>query len=264
MLRVPLVVEPDEEEPACAAVLIDASVNGVTRRFVLDTGAPMSQLRRDELTAGFNVIGSDQSSGVFGHQLVDLVVVSELTIGESSHRDLAVRRARDPEFSGEDLLGLDVLAIHATRINIEEGWLELGSAASFPTTSSLERGARGHCLVAVTGEGFSARACIDTGAGISLVDPEFFAAHPALFTSHGSSTGSDTSGTQVQTSTYVMSSVAIGSVDFAPNVVAVADLSMSSDRLDMVLGYPTLRQAEWTLDLPRNRISIARPEKPGG
>jgi predicted aspartyl protease len=254
--RLTLVVEPDKDEAACAEILIDALVNGTTRRFILDTGAPTSQVSHDDVTTDLNVVGSYLTSGLFGGQALDLVLLPELEIGDLRFQDLAVRRSRQRGFAGDNLLGLDVLGRHACRINIEERWLELGPTGCFPTTGRFERGDRGHCIVRVTGQGFNGRACIDTGAGITLVDTEFFAAHQALFTFRGLSTGSDTNGTQAEVPTYVMWSVTIGSVDFAPSVVAVVDLSKTADGLEMVLGYPTLRQAEWTLDLPKCGIAI--------
>lgn len=47
MQDIPLIIAPDPDEPEAAEVLIDGTVDGRPRRFLLDTGAARSQFLTD-------------------------------------------------------------------------------------------------------------------------------------------------------------------------------------------------------------------------
>jgi hypothetical protein len=49
----------------------------------------------------------------------------------------------------------------------------------------------------------------------------------------------------------------IADVLFAGHVVAVADLAAVPEPISMCLGYPTLRQAIWSMDLPSGRWAVS-------
>jgi hypothetical protein len=55
-----------------------------------------------------------------------------------------------------------------------------------------------------------------------------------------------------------MEAYRIADVLFAGHLVAVADLGAVPEPIEMVLGYPTLRQALWSMDLPSGRWSVSR------
>jgi len=48
--QVPLIVEPDADDPGCATVLVDATIAGRPYRLVLDTGVARSQLEANQYT----------------------------------------------------------------------------------------------------------------------------------------------------------------------------------------------------------------------
>ena len=99
------------------------------------------------------------------------------------------------------------------------------------------------------------RALWDTGADITVVDRRLVTSHPELFTAPGRADGTDSSGTTVPTDVCRMEAYRIADVPFAGHVVAVADLP---EPMEMVLGYPTLCQAIWSMDLPSGTWSVSR------
>ncbi len=127
---------------------------------------------------------------------------------------------------------------------------------------ALQVGDRGHAYVEVRWPGVTARACWDSGAGITVVDQAFLRAHPGLFAAAGTSTGTDSTGAQAQTPTFLMTGAHIGGARFAPHRVAAVDLSQvgrsPAESMDLILGYPTLRQADWLLDFPARRWCLTR------
>ena len=102
-----------------------------------------------------------------------------------------------------------------------------------------------------------ARAMWDTGADVTVVDRELVASHPELFTAPGSASGTDSSGTTMVTDVCRLATYAIADVPFAGHLVAVADLGAVPEPVTMALGYPTLCQAIWSMDLPAGRWSVS-------
>jgi hypothetical protein len=98
----------------------------------------------------------------------------------------------------------------------------------------------------------------DTGADITVVDRELVTSHPGLFTAPGSASGTDSSGTTAVTDVCRMEAYRIADVLFVSHLVAVADLGAVPEPITMVLGYPTLRQAIWSMDLPSGRWAVRR------
>jgi len=106
------------------------------------------------------------------------------------------------------------------------------------------------------------RALWDTGADVTVVDRDLVSSHAELFAARGSADGTDSSGTTALTDLCRMEGYRITDVLFASHLVAVADLP---EPMEMVLGYPTLRQAVWSMDLPSGRWAVRRPRgRPGG
>jgi len=94
----------------------------------------------------------------------------------------------------------------------------------------------------------------DTGADVTVVDRELMTSHPELFTAEGSASGTDASGTTAVTDVGRMTAYRIADVPFASHLVAIADLP---EPMEMVLGYPTLCQAIWSMDLPAGRWAVS-------
>ena len=129
---VPLIIEPDPDDPGCATVMVDATVAGRPYRLVLDTGAARSQLEADDYTSGLTPSGEDSSSGAFGGRVTDTVVtITELAAGPLRVATLDVTRG-ERGLSGR--LGMDVLGKHRCHFRLDAGVLGLAA----PPGSSVE------------------------------------------------------------------------------------------------------------------------------
>jgi Aspartyl protease len=253
MTQVPIIVVADPDTPGCADVKVDIEVDGRRYRCELDTGAARTTLASDEYLASLPACGSDRSARAFSARTDDLVTILGLAVGPLSVGPVEV--ARVP--AGPDqrcLLGMDVLGRYCCRFRFDAGILELTDSPDPAATLPLQVSDRGHLYVTPRWAGISASACWDSGAGITLVDQSFHRAHPHLFAEAGTTVGRDGSGASFETPVYLMSGPMIGGVQFGPSLAAVIDMSAMNHGLqypmDMIVGYPTYRQAEWLFDVP--------------
>ena len=254
MVPLALRVEPDEEFDECALVCVDGTVSGTPHRFVLDSGSPSTQIADPDALISASVVGEDTAEGLFGRVPVERVLLSDLTVPGLTAGPRTVARLRTGGATSRSLLGLDVLGQHALLLDGPAATLHTAEAGELATTRPLERGPRGHCYlpVALPG-GRVVRALWDTGADITVVDRELVTTHPELFTAGGSASGTDSSGTTAVTDVGRIETYRIADVPFAGHLVAIADLP---EPMEMVLGYPTLCQAVWSMDLPSERWAV--------
>lgn len=255
-----LIIEPDPDEPGCAAVRIDGTIAGCRHRFMLDTGAARTQ-----------VIGvfegarpaQETSSGVFAAEFrPQLAEVHELRVGPIEIPRLEVACVA-PSESAVGLLGMDVLGRYCCEFSFAGARMLARPSPCPKAERPLLRSGRGHALIHVRWGEIGAVGCWDTGAGITVVGRHFVQGHPELFHDPSASTGTDVTNTSVTTPTLSMLGPDIGDHRFAPHRVAVVDLAIlnaHTDRpVDMILGYPTLRQADWIMDFPRDRWTLRPP-----
>jgi hypothetical protein len=256
VLPVALQVEPDEEFHECALLCVDGTVSGTPHRFVLDSGSPSTQIADPDALIPASVVGDDTAEGLFGRAPVERVVLADLTVPGLTAGRRTVARLRTGGAGARSLLGLDVLGEHALLLDGPAATLHTTVAGGLAAERPLERGRRGHPYlpVALPG-GRVVRALWDTGADISVVDRELVRSHPELFTAPGSAIGTDSSGTTAVTEVCRMEAYRIADVLFAGHAVAVADLP---EPFELVLGYPTLRQAIWSMDLPSRLWAVSR------
>jgi len=258
MGQVPLIIEPDPDDPGFAAVLIDATIAGRPYRLVLDTGAARTTLDPDDYTCGLTPVAQDTSSAVFGGRVTEpLVTVTDLTAGPLHVASLDVARS-DREVGSR--LGMDVLGRYCCHFRLDAGYLDLGAPPGIRARNDLETDRRGHVLVDVHWPGASGRACWDSGAGTTLVNYEFWMAHPDLFEQIGVSVGTDGHGVRAETPLLLMAGPVIGRRAFGRHKAVAVDLSEVNRTLahpmDLILGYPTIRQADWLFDFPAQRWAV--------
>jgi hypothetical protein len=125
MQDIPLVIAPDPDEPEAAEVLIDGTVDGRQRRFLLDTGAARSRLVADPHTADLAIVSTEASHGAVAGTTDELVRISELAVGPLRAQELEVIRVPAEQPGARDLLGMDVLARACCRVDLAQQRLRI-------------------------------------------------------------------------------------------------------------------------------------------
>jgi hypothetical protein len=250
----PLHIEPEPDDPELASLFVDGSIDGRPYRLLLDTGAAQSWVAADEYTSTLEVVGEKQSKGVFSATLTDeLVVLGRLSIGPIEKTNLTVVR-----FTGTgrpSLVGMDALGGTTLVVDFDRSEVRFAPGGSLPTSWPLRRSPRGHPYLDVQLPGVVGLACWDTGAAVTQVNTAFVAENSSLFTPIGASVGTDSTGASHETPMYRMAAATAGGITLAAHTVATVPLPQDPMPMDLVLGYPALRQFNWTMDLPRSRWS---------
>jgi hypothetical protein len=261
MRQVPLVITPEPDDPGCATVMVDGTVAGRPYRFILDTGAARTQLVADAYTAALSAVTGDSSFSAFGgHSADPVVTISDLAAGPLHAATLAVTRVERVGPGVRNLLGMDVLRQYCCHFRLDAGVLELDAPPGCLPDQDFLITSRGHIYVDVQWPGVTGQACWDTGSGATIVNRDFWQEHPELFEEIGTSVGTDGSGAQAETPVLMMAAPVIGQRAFTAHQAVAVDLSGVNSTLeypmDLILGYPTLRQADWLFDFPAKRWAL--------
>lgn len=251
----PLILDPDADDPDFAAILVDVTIAGRPYRLLLDTGAARTQLGSDEYTSALRPVGQDASAAAFGGSVTEPVVtVTDLALGSLRLATLDVTRSGREQ---AQVLGMDVLGRYRCHFRMEAGVLDLDAPPGSGAGHQLMLDPRGHVYLDVHWPGVTARACWDTGAGATVVDRAFWLSHPELFEQVGVSTGTDANGDQAETPLLLMAGPVIGQHAFGRNKAVAADLAQVNatldEPMDLILGYPLICQADWLFDFPAGR-----------
>lgn len=98
----------------------------------------------------------------------------------------------------------------------------------------------------------TADAVFDTGASITLIDKSFADTHTELITEAGVTTGTDASGTRLETPLVELAASSILGHTFAPTPAVIVDLSPANATItrpmNLILGWPLLSQVDWIID----------------
>lgn len=258
-----LVIQPDEEEPEAAEVLVDGSVGGRRYRFLLDTGAAKSAILSDDYTTTFAAIGQHTSSGVFAGGSEDVVIAPTIEVGPIVQRDFPVTRLAQNIPQRRNLIGMDLLKDYRCHFLFDEHRVEIdGDDLPGVTFYDLALDSRFHPYVPVRFGAVTASAVWDTGAGITVVDMGLVARHPAFFQPAGQSQGMDATGATVATPMFTMLGAKVGDLELPPLRVAGVDLSgvnaTIETPMDLILGYNMLCRANWLMDFPRRRWAMTK------
>lgn len=263
MDEISLIVEPDAEEPGTASLFVDGSLNGRPYRFLLDTGAARTCVSFDDYTTTFASVEKNHSSGVFARNSDDLITVPSLVVGPIYRSDFTLVRTGVAGTGTRSLIGMDLLKDFCCHFCFDVNRLLLDPDDALDDLyQALTLDQKYHPYVSVQLGDVAASAVWDTGASLTVVDTGFIQHHPQMFQAAGYSTGTDSSGAQMETPMLMMAGCRIGGYDFPPQRVAGVDLSAVNAAIeipmDMILGYNTLCQANWVFDFPRRRWMISK------
>lgn len=247
-MQLTLSIEVDPRNPGEALPYVDVIVGGRPIRALLDTGSARTTVTPP---AGCVIeTRPAEGTGVFGGQAVDRRVW-RTTVELGDRRVGPIELDTRPRNEGRDLLGQDVLSQFRCEYRLAEAVLRLdGPVPQAAEPVFLDRG--DHVYLAARWDGATAGAVLDTGASLSVVDSAFVHNYPHLFTAQGESEGTDASGSTMGTPMVKMAGPLILGHRFASTTAAVVDLSRVNASLarpmDVILGWPVLRQANWFID----------------
>jgi hypothetical protein len=235
----------------CGNFLVDVAVDGMVIRAALDTGAPRTLLF--DVPSSARPAGACQTSGAFGVATVTEWEVREIRLGSLQAGPLTVHQI-DGGPERHPLVGLDVLGVGSWQLDPGSQTL----ITDLPTMSGSEfmSATNGHLLTEMRWSNAVASALWDTGAGITLIDRHFARTHPHLFKPTGSTRATDITGAHSDLELAHAQDYEIEGVSFAGHIVAITDLPEVPEHIDAAIGFPTIVQARWTVDLPSHRWRI--------
>lgn len=260
-----LIIKPDPEEPDAGEVFVDGTIDGKAYRFLFDTGAAKSSVVFDAYTSTLPTTDKHQSSGVFAKSNSDLITLPHLEVGPISKTDVIVTRTEEGNPEVRSLIGMDLLKEFRCHFLFDENRVVVGeyfALISGHPVQALTFDKAFHPYIDVQFGALTAHAVWDTGASITIVNTAFINNHPDLFQEAGSSTGTDSTGEQVETPMFMMAETTIGGSVFPPSRVASVDLSFVNATIeipmDMILGYSVMRKANWLFDFPSKQWAISK------
>ena len=251
MTEVELKLVPDDDPRMCLP-FVTVEVDGVPVEAILDSGAARTQVVRLPDPAASDA-PRDASAGAFGVKMTTGSAEVSIRIrGVHVERVQASVVPPGPPGHG-NLLGQDVLGRFRCTYRLADGRMTLdGDPPAITHPIFLDTRSHVYLDVSWTGHGAKGDAVFDTGASVTVADEGFAQRYPELFAREGSSTGTDVSGRSVETPMALMRGPTILGERFADALVAIVDLSGANStverRMDLILGWTVLSQADWYID----------------
>lgn len=183
-----------------------------------------------------------------------------MQLGDRTLDNVDVDPRSDTE--GRDLLGQDVLTKFCCEYRFGDQELRPGCPPVGAEGHRIQLGEAGHVYLELewSPDGPAASAVFDTGASVTVVDTAFARTHPELLTSPGASRGTDSSGATFETPMVRMAGPRLLGRDFAATWAALVDLEPVNRtiqrRMDLIIGWPILRRANWTIDHARGLAAL--------
>lgn len=263
MNQIKLKYKYDDERQDTAEVWIEGFVDNTPQRFILDTGCATTSLYLNEFSEKYISQGSRQYSGTFGSAICEFINVSKIGCGPIQKKDITIVRT---QAGGNDknLFGMDLLKDHIFHFlpkhQVVEILTELPPDNYKFNPLFLDSGS----IPFIELEFFNqtAIAVWDTGAGVTIVDRAFLKRNSEFFDLDGITTGTDSTGRTFETETFLMKSIWIGHNLFPPHRVVPIDLSHIGSKtgrgMDFILGFSTLRLANWLMDFQGRKWTISK------
>lgn len=252
---VPLHLVQDPDEPEETLPYLDIVVGGNLTRALLDSGSARTTVV-PPVDATIRHGGPSDGTGVFGvhgnESESRQVWTTTVQLGGRTIPDVDLDLRTGGE--GKDLLGQDVLTRFSCEYRFGDQELRLDGPPLGADAHRIHLGEGGHVYLdlAWPPDGPAASAVFDTGASVTVVDTAFAQAHPELFIPTGASRGTDSSGATFETPMVRMAGPRLLGRDFAATRAALVDLEPVNRtiqrRMDLIIGWPILRQANWMID----------------
>lgn len=260
MIDVPMRLVVDPDNPNDVEVHVDIHVDGVLVDTVVDTGAATTIVPARSALAGLPSLGTATSHAASGAEIVaDRIRVGSLAIGAASAEEIVVERSRDPE--SRALLGIDVLDRWCVGFLFSRRTIQLGGPPPIPSWRHLDRIEGGQPVVDVELAGRLVRAVRESGASSNVVDEGWAASIGLQTTEAPMADGRDAGGSSIAASSTALPTHRISGREFATCAAVAIDLSPLDAHVDvpmqLIVGRPTLSQADWWFDFPRARWAFS-------
>jgi len=265
MNQLQMIIQHNENDIEDSEIYVDGSVGGHPYRFLLDTGAGRSAVNFDDYTSSFDSVGTNNTSGVFAESSVDLITVPAIEIGPIARENFTLTRLGSKDIGQRNLIGMDLLKSCFCHFRFDENYLSIDAREESETNypwQNLFLDKKFHPYIDVQCGTSTARAVWDTGASITVADINFVRKHQLFFEEAGQSIGTDATGLAMETPMFLMAPTIIGERAFPSHKVAGVDLSHVNATIevpmDLILGYSTLRHANWVFDFPGKKWAVAK------
>jgi hypothetical protein len=237
-------------------LLVDATVNGVKGRFILDTGADSIYLddRFADRANAAPLHGSGTAYSLYGEVKTRLRNVKTMTFGDATVHDVIALSQnfekdsyRGLDASGYDgLIGFDLFAGAIVRLNVYDATMaildptsDLSAEKGLPVTVDLSQGVP--AIPMILNKTIAANALLDTGnPGIIFFGPDLIKKHNF----------------KVVGGCGWIDSLAIGPIVYAGESACQYGMAAS----DMLLGFDFLKHFDFVFDYPHGRMFL-RPNK---
>jgi hypothetical protein len=231
-------------------IWVNATVDGESRQFVLDTGAEKTVVESGE--SHFVVVGKGIMVGVVGpSRAIDVIKVGTMGICGEHYRNMELFDGGGHDNAASpNLLGADILQGHVVSLDFERR--EINFLRSRPQDITFYPMRRVHgSLFAVASfiKGAEFESLFDTGSSSNLVDIEVVKNHPELFRSVDANPSVilvDVSGRSTKGRIYEVENLRVGSLNLYHSYFVATNLKASGNQL--VIGADSIVRANWILD----------------
>lgn len=232
---------------------VEVLVDGVTKIFLLDTGAATSSIANDAHVDSYPSIGAKESKGASGiGKAGDVIQPETMVVGGYSFRKLKITRCTP------SLLGLDRLQEVVFQVDLKaKNLIFLNHLPAEVPKYPIHRLAPGHMTVSLVAGKVTVDALFDTGADTTVIDTQFVKNNMNLFKMLRSEMGIDALGNQIPSEVYLCESVRVGELFMKDVEMAAFDfgdhMRKHMEGAPIILGNNVIKNATWTFDLNLNQ-----------
>jgi len=239
---------------------VPCEFDGIQAQFHLDTGSSYTSVSWDRNTAKYPVFGTKTRSSASGREKADQTIrVREFSFGDLKKRDLELVRYSQLE-NQENRLGLSVLSGSRLSFDFKNNFLAT-STWNGMSTRPLHRDHHGLFYIETSLDEVLLRTLWDTGAELTVIDPELILKKPKLF-NHvmNIDQGTDATGALVQFKLFRCADLKVGGISLEGNILSMdfAPLRRKiGEEVCLILGFNHIRKLNWNFDLNSNLWSVA-------
>jgi hypothetical protein len=272
----PLRLAPPVQKVGDGTVWLDCAFDGKPAPCQLDTGSGANILvpRKPPFDAYPAARAGSNVDSLGGRTSVDYIRVARLTVGDAVFGPVLAKRRGSADAYAERyktpaLIGPQALARRSFALRFTGGPPELAvdgprpAAALHPLLSPRRDRRDRHLLMNAALGGTTAVMLFDTGTGLTEIDRDFVAAHPAVF---GDPVAMMRIPGRPDSPIYRLPPVTLGGARFDGILAIASDFTlirkMTGAGVVVMLGYDVAVRADWYFDLAHRRWAVWNARQP--